>query len=183
MADKTLVIKGLDHTLASLKQFDEKALREFNRVVNRVLQEAKADALSFVPFQPISGWKMLPPEHPHKDVRGGAGWPAWNPSEVRDGIKATRAEGRVSADYTTNAAALKNTSAAGVIFEHAGRITSVSKSKSGENFKKVLTERYGKARRLVWRAVWEKHLRFEREILEALEKAKRELQAALDRAA
>jgi hypothetical protein len=54
-------------------------------------------------------------------TRGGAGWPAWDQSIIKAGISSTKAEGKVRRDYTTSAGALINRSAAGVIYELAGR--------------------------------------------------------------
>ena len=172
---------GLEQTLTSLKEFDKQANLEFRRVINSELDRIKAEALMLVPELPLRNWNTQPAKHPHKDVRGGAGWPAWNPAKVRAGITVTKAEGKAwSSDYTTNAGALKNSDAAGMIFELAG-FRPQAGTPEGEVMKRVLTNRYGKGRRLVFRAVLRNREVTQKKIYDALEVAKGKLQIALDK--
>ena len=167
---------GLEQTLKDLKEFDKKANLEFRRVINSELDRIKQEALALVPELPLTGWNTKPPVHPHKGVRGGAGWPEWNPAKVRAGITVTKAEGKAwSSDYTTNAGALKNSDAAGMIFELAG-FRPHAGTPEGEVMKRVLTNRYGKGRRLVFRAVLRNREVTQKKIHDALEVAKGILQ-------
>ena len=172
---------GLEQTLASLKEFDKQANLEFRRVINSELDRIKAEALMLVPELPLRNWNTQPAKHPHKDVRGGAGWPAWNPAKVRAGITVTKAEGKAwSSDYTTNAGALKNSDAAGMIFELAG-FKSKGDTPSGKAMIDRLEHDYGKGRRLVFRAVLRNREQAQKKIFDALEVAKAKLQIALDK--
>ena len=172
---------GLEQTLASLKEFDKQANLEFRRVINSELDRIKAEALMLVPELPLRNWNTQPAKHPHKDVRGGAGWPAWNPAKVRAGITVTKAEGKAwSSDYTTNAGALKNSDAAGMIFELAG-FKSKGDIPSGKAMIDRLEHDYGKGRRLVFRAVLRNREQAQKKIFDALEVAKAKLQIALDK--
>lgn len=180
-----VILTGITETIDALKKFDKQAVRDFERVVNEVLASAKADALALVPERPMSGWQSENSLNPRKGTRGGAGWPGWTRAEVQSGIKATKSEGKVDSHYHTNAAALKNTSSAGVIFELAGRrkgkSTLSSRSGSGEQFKRTLANRFGPASRLVWRAVDNHREVYRRLIIDALDRAKDELQKNLDK--
>ena len=172
---------GLEQTLASLKEFDKQANLEFRRVINSELDRIKAEALMLVPELPLRNWNTQPAKHPHKDVRGGAGWPAWNPAKVRAGITVTKAEGKAwSSDYTTNAGALKNSDPAGMIFELAG-FKSKGDTSSGKAMIDRLEHDYGKGRRLVFRAVLRNREQAQKKIFDALEVAKAKLQIALDK--
>ena len=172
---------GLEQTLASLKEFDKQANLEFRRVINSELDRIKAEALMLVPELPLRNWNTQPAKHPHKDVRGGAGWPAWNPAKVRAGITVTKAEGKAwSSDYTTNAGALKNSDPAGMIFELAG-FKSKGDTPSGKAMIDRLEHDYGKGRRLVFRAVLRNREQAQKKIFDALEVAKAKLQIALNK--
>ena len=172
---------GLEQTLASLKEFDKQANLEFRKAINSELDRIKAEALMLVPELPLRNWNTQPAKHPHKDVRGGAGWPAWNPAQVRAGITVTKAEGKAwSSDYTTNAGALKNADPAGMIFELAG-FKSKGDTPSGKAMIDRLEHDYGKGRRLVFRAVLRNREQAQKKIFDALEVAKAKLQIALDK--
>ena len=173
MSKDAIVLKGLNETLKALEDFDKNAVKEFNKVINSELKSAKQDAQSYVSSTPpLSGWNTQPARNPR--TRGGAGWPAWDQSIIKAGISSTKAEGKVRRDYTTSAGALKNRSAAGVIYELAGRI-----NKTG-NFISNLESKADNASRLIWKSVDKNKDRIEKNIFEALEKAKATLRKNLD---
>ena len=172
MSKDAIVLTGLKETLSALKQFDKDAVKEFTRTVNSELGNAKKDAQGFVKADPpLSGWATQPARNPR--TRGGAGWPAWDQSVIKAGISVSKAERRVRSDYTTSAGGLFNKSAAGVIYELAGRT-----NKTG-NFIKNIEGKVGSASRLVWRSVDKNRPRIEQNIFEALEKAKEKLRINL----
>lgn len=186
MANEGLVIYGLHETIAGLKQFDKEALKKFEKVINDELRKAKKDAQNLVDsysvsinHTPLTGWKNTQAKNPHKNVRGGAGWPAWDAAQVKKGISTSKAQRKVRKDYTTSAAALLNKDAAGAIFEIAGRKSSGS-SKQGQQFIKILNAKFGKASRIIYRIVDRDKAKIERKFVEALEQAKSDLQKALD---
>jgi hypothetical protein len=172
---------GLEQTLKDLKEFDKQANLEFRRVINSELERIKQEALALVPELPLRNWNTQPAKHPHKDVRGGTGWPAWNSAKVRAGITVTKAEGKAwSSDYTTNAGALKNADPAGMIFELAG-FKHHENTPSGKAMIDRLEHDYGKGRRLVFRAVLRNREAAQRKIYDALEVAKAKLEIALNK--
>jgi hypothetical protein len=178
MIKNEIVLTGVKETIRDLKQFDKDALREFNKVINSELRSAKIEAQQSVTQEPpLSGWNTKPARNPR--TRGGAGWPAWDQSIIRAGISSSRAEGKVRGDYTTSVGALKNRSAAGVIYEVAGR-----KNKTGgkKGFISNLSRRDTQfmPSRLVWNVVDKNRNRISKNIYDALEKAKSKLQTRLN---
>ncbi len=168
-----IVLTGVKETLKALEQFDKDAVKEFTKVINSELRGAKKDAQSFVTADPpLSGWATQPARNPRS--RGGAGWPAWDQSVIKGGIRSSKAERKVSKDYTTSAGGLINKSAAGAIYEIAGR-----KSRGNGNFISNLESKEGDASRLIWKSVDKNKNRIEKNIFEALEKAKEKLRRNL----
>jgi hypothetical protein len=182
---EVIILTGIKETLDALKQFDKDAVKRFNKVINTELAGAERDArdvISAVGTSPMSGWRTSDPARPRPGTRGGAGWPGWNTGVIQAGIRKTKAEGRVRGDYTTSAGALLNKSAAGAIFEVAGRKTKATVARTGSaQFLRTLGNRFGKASRVVWRVVDKDRKRIEANVAKALEEAKAELQKHLNR--
>jgi uncharacterized protein YfaP (DUF2135 family) len=173
MSKDAIVLTGIKETVKALQNFDKDAVKQFTKVVNSELNSAKKDAQGFVrTTPPLSGWNTQPARNPRS--RGGVGWPAWDQSVIRQGISVTKAEGKVRRDYTTSAGALKNKSAAGVIYELAGRT-----NKTGR-FISSLERKEGDASRLVWRSVDKNKDRIQKNVEKALEDAKQKLQQNLN---
>jgi hypothetical protein len=56
-----VVLIGQKETLKALAEFDKKAVREFNKVINSELKAAKEEAQGLVTASPpLSGWKTQP---------------------------------------------------------------------------------------------------------------------------
>lgn len=189
MADEVIVLTGIKETLDALKEFDKSAVRKFNKVINTALTSAERDAHDIArgigngqTDTPMSGWRTYDAANPRRSSRGGAGWPAWNTGVVVAGIRKTKAEGKVRRDYTTSAGALVNKSAAGAIFEIAGRKSGGSVGRSqGEQFMRTLSARFKPASRLIWRVVDKDRARIESDVKKALDEAKAELQRHLNK--
>jgi len=180
MANEVVVISGIKETTAALKKFDKDAARRLNKVVNdelRLAENAAKDQIDTKP--PMSGWRTTAAKNPRKGVRGGEGWPAWDPQAIRQGIVKTRSEGRVRADYTTSAGALLNKTASGVIFEVAGRRT--PGQGTGRQMIGVLEDRFRKASRGIWAVIDRDRPRIYRNIRAAMNDAEKTLQANLEK--
>ena len=182
MADEVIVLTGIKETIDALKEFDKAAARKFNKVINDELTRAERSADNLVvqftnPVYgtPMRGWRKTPAMRPRS--RGGAGWPAWNPSEIQAGIKKSRSQGKVRGDYTTSAGALINNSAAGAIFEVAGRTPGSARK---NQFIRYLSNSFGKASRLIWAVVDKDKEAIQRRVAAALEDAKKTLQTNLN---
>jgi hypothetical protein len=185
--NSAVVITGLAETRAALEKHNKDALKQMDKTMKKVLKEGR-DSARYIALSasasetgaPLSGWKTTPPLSPRKSVRDGRGFPVWDVNEVVAGIKSTMRPGKVRGDYTTSAGALLNDSAPGRIFELAGRKDMTSKSKNGEIFKQALTNRFGKASRVVFRIVDRDGEKIRKEFFEAYDKAKAELQKGLE---
>jgi len=184
MADEVIVLSGIKETLDALKQFDKDAVKRFNKVINTELAGAERDAKGLITEDPpMSGWRKA--DAARGKTRGGAGWPGWNAGEIKSKITKTKAQGKIRGDYTTSAGALLNKSAAGAIFEVAGRQASGTKKMfaqtSSGQFLRTLENRFKKASRVVWRVVDKDRSRIEANVARALEQAKADLQKHLQR--
>lgn len=181
MAEEVIVLTGIKETLDALKSFDQDAVKRFNKVINTELAGAERDARNIISEDPpMSGWNKL--DAARGKTRGGAGWPGWNAGEIKTKITKTKAQGKVRGDYTTSAGSLLNKSAAGAIFEVAGRKTKATAGRtSSAQFLRNLGNRFGKASRVVWRVVDKDRAKIEANVARALEEAKLELQKNLNR--
>ena len=181
MDKEVIVLSGIKETLDALKKFDKSAVRRFNKVINEELRGAQSDARDLVPLQPpMSGWRAV--DAAKGRTRGGVGWPGWNAGEIKSKITKTKAQGKVRGDYTTSAGALLNKSAAGAIFEIAGRKTkSGFGTSSKDQFLRTIENRFKKASRLVWRVVDRDRDKIEANVNRALNEAKAELQRNLNK--
>jgi hypothetical protein len=147
MSKDAIVLTGVKETLKALEKFDKDAVKNFTKIINSELRNAKKDAQGFVKADaPLSGWSTQPARNPR--TRNGAGWPAWDQSVIRAGISSSKAEGKVRRDYTTSAGALKNRSAAGVVYELAGR-----SNRGTGTFISNLEKESSQASRLIWKSV------------------------------
>jgi uncharacterized protein YfaP (DUF2135 family) len=184
MADDVIVLTGIKETLDNLKEFDKDAVKRFNKVINTELAGAERDAKGLISEDPpMSGWRKA--DAAKGKTRGGAGWPGWNAGEIKTKITKTKAQGKVRKDYTTSAGALLNKSAAGSIFEVAGRKASGTRrmfaTDSGGQFLRTLGNRFGNASRVVWRVVDKDRPRIQANVEKALSEAKVQLQKHLNR--
>lgn len=180
MANEVVVISGIKETTAALKKFDKDAARRLNKVINDELRRAEGDAREQIPDKPpMSGWRTVAATNPRKGVRGGQGWPAWDPQAIRQGIIKTRSEGRVRSDYTTSAGALFNKTASGVIFEVAGRRS--PGEGTGRKMIGNMNDRFRKASRGIWAVIDRDRPRIYANIRSAMDDAKKTLQANLNK--
>ena len=178
MSKDAIVLTGLKETLDALKQFDKNAVKEFNKVLNSEISSAKKEAQGLVKAEPpLSGWNTQPARNPR--TRGGAGWASWDQSIIRAGITSSKAQNRVRKDYTTSAASLRNKSAAGVIYELAGRVNKTGTGTFIQNLAKK--DSPFMPSRLVWHVVDKNGKKIRENINDALEKAKSQLQKNLEK--
>lgn len=177
MNKDVIVLTGIKETLKALDSFDKQAVRDFTTLINRELGTAKKDAQKLVSgAPPLSGWSTTPAAKPR--TRGGAGWPAWDQSVIKGGIKTSRAERKVRKDYTTSAGALINQSAAGMIYELAGR---TNQSPGKNKFISNLDKETFKPSRLIWKIVDRDRDKIQKNVSQALEVAKTKLQRNLEK--
>ena len=177
MAKDAIVLTGIKETLKALESFDKQAVRDFTKVINNELGGAKKDAQALVSSTPpLSGWSTTAPAKPRS--RGGAGWPAWDQSVIKSGISVSKAERKVRRDYTTSAGALINRSAAGVVYELAGR---TNRSPGKNKFISNLNKETFSPSRLIWKIVDRDRDKIEQKVEQALNDAKSTLQKNLEK--
>jgi len=191
-SNDVVILTGIKETLEALKEFDKQAVKKFEKVINDELRHAKKDAQDLI-YKAVAqgnGYQTSPLSHWQTERRIGARtekqsktrpFPTWDTSEVVAGIVTSKADGKVRGDYTTSAGALINKSAAGRIFELAGRKKGEGKNASGTAFKRILSERYGEASRVVWRIVDRDRPKIQAAIVIALDEAKATLQKDLEK--
>lgn len=174
----TVTVEGFQKTINELKKFDAKTYRRMNSSIRQEMVVLEQTAKGFVSNAsrsyrgtPLSGWRDVPAQAGR--TRGGAGWPAWNAGEIRAGISRTTQQGRADRNYKTNLYGLKNKSAAGVIFEIAGR------NSKNSIFTQKIGNMFGKSRRLVWRAVWEDKSDVQKKIVKIMQETVRETNQGL----
>ena len=178
MADDTVVISGIKETIESLKKFDKDAARRLNKVIHDELALAEREARGKIKDEPpMSGWRTVPATRGR--TRGGQGWPAWEPTVIRQGIKKTRAEGKVRFDYTTSAGALVQKTAAGAIWEVAGRRS--DGEGTGRKMIGVLNERFKGASRGIWAVVDKDADKIRANVRRAMDDAKKLLQLNINK--
>lgn len=176
-------VKGIRTTLAALKELDPEVNKEVTKGLTRVADELKDEAKDLVESgQPLKGWKGW---------RGG-----YNQDTIKGGIKRTTAKRRKRGTVVSNAMAVTNTTAAGVIWELAGRKTGGAPPRGGINpktgwtygngvgFVNTIRRKSGqRASRLVWGA-YDSPQDFNRttaadEIVKLVDKATQAVQAKL----
>lgn len=137
-------IVGLRELERGLKSFDPALTRAMNGAIRDALRPVQQAARDNVPDVALSGW----------DAEGSGEWSTrlgWDPAEVRKGIKIKKGGRSLGGRGSGVSAAwsLANMSAAGAVFELAGR-------RSSGTFQTNLTHQHGAASRLIWDA-WERH--------------------------
>jgi hypothetical protein len=191
-SNDVLILTGMKETLEALKEFDKQAVKKFEKVINDELRHAKKDAQDLiykavaqgndVQTSPLSHWQTERKIGARTEKQSKTKpFPTWDTGEVIAGITTSKATGKVRGDYTTSGGALINKSRAGAIFEIAGRAKGAGKTPSGTAFKKILTERYGAASRVVWKIVDRDRLKIQAAVVIALEEAKATLQKDLEK--
>jgi len=157
MSNGTVTLYYVKETLAALEQFDKEAVKAFKKTVNKELVHLRDYSRKNIPDVAMRNWKNTIPLKPHTDVRGGKGWPAWDINTVIADIVTSRKAGKINkrAGYTTVGGAIINQSAAGAIYEVAGRKNKTGNTKSGEQFIKNLN-RHSQPSRAIYRSI-DKH--------------------------
>lgn len=175
-----IILTGLKDTKKALKQYAPEVLKEMNSEIKAVGKSVATLAKARIPeAPPMRGWRNVPAAAPR--ARSGAGWPAYSPSEMKKGIKfKTGGARRKKGSTTSDAYSLINQSAAGMIFELAGRTS--NGNGSGVAFINDLNK-VRKASRAIYSALDERgKAEVAQAISDAVEKAEKALQAQLNAA-
>lgn len=168
--------KGFRNTISSLKTLDPEANKELQKTLRTSADYLASEARGNVDDRGLSGWKQW---------RGG-----YEATAIRSGIKVTTAKRRKRGTAVSNVIGVANTTAAGVIWELAGRKSSgepprAGRRGNGAGMVAAIRRRSGKsASRIVWNAYdspsqW--NVDGQRDVLvEAVDKATRVVQTKLE---
>lgn len=112
----SLRVRGVPGVLKALETFDKDLAKATAKEISRAGREIVKDAKDEVPDRPgrLRNWRDVPPrvargkrnaDGTYGTVlsRGGAGWPAWKPTEIKGKIKSRRKD--VTLTVTMNEAA------------------------------------------------------------------------------
>lgn len=145
-------IEGIRTTLDALKELDNDVRKDVLKGLRKSANELRSEAQDLVESgQPLKGWRGW---------RGG-----YNADTIGGGIKVTTAKRRKKGTVISNVMGVQNTTAAGVIWELAGRKSNGAPPRPGINPKtgwtygngrgfveKIRAESGQRASRLVWGA-------------------------------
>lgn len=175
MIQSQIQVANLDDLLKDLKALNPKLRSDLMKGLTRAVRPVRDEARKLVPDQnPITNWRQTEPTYTsaawvndfeHRGHEAGIRW-KWSPSDVRRGIKVSRAKFRTGrgsfSKEEVSAVALINTTPPGIIYELAGSGTSasvrrtkrVSRNRDSRNdFIIAMTKAgRGQPKRLVYRA-------------------------------
>ena len=171
----TLEVKGAREVIAALGKLDPAAKRAFDKALREAASELVGTARSLVDPQGLSGWKKW---------RGG-----YEPSRIASGIKVKRGGSRQKGRVTQNFISVANTSAAGAIWEVAGRKSGgkppgpgVPRKGNGRALVAAMNSRGGSASRTIWAAAEQTDMGgLERRIGMEIDNAARTVQQLINR--
>jgi len=171
-----VAIFGLRDVERALRSTSPELAKAMNTEIRETIKPIVASARAKVPARPMRNW----------DDRGTGLWSerlGWNAASVRRGIKIAKNQKGRRGTGVSVAWAIKNTSAAGSIYEIAGRRSSGTDRRSIA-FHSNLVRSGGRASRLIWQA-WDDaggDRVVSRRIADIVDRYESTLQAALDAA-
>lgn len=177
-----VAIEGYEQTQKLMRAVAPDLRKQLAEELKAIGNDIVRDAKSRVPDQPpLSNWGREPKDpvgwaqrRGRTPSRGGAGWPAFKPDQVRRGITAqtTRPKGAKFGALLY----LLNKDAAGAIFEVAGRKSTGNPGTAGPKFIEKLND-IDSASRVIWSAYDEAgRNKTMGAVIRAVEKVEQELQ-------
>lgn len=191
MASRSIYSPDLDRLLKDLKKLDPQLRSTLNKSLTKAVTPVRDEARSLVPsMQPLTNWRRVEPTYQslswlndveHRGRESGIRW-AWNPVNVRRGIKITRTRKRTGRSLggreEVSALSVINSDVGGIIYEltGSGNSSSVRRTKrvsrnpnAHKDFVDAMNYRRGKPKRLLYRAVETKGKAVQDEIQRILE--------------
>lgn len=194
-------IYGTKETRAALRKFAPDVLKSMDKEISSVVSNLTTAAKAELPeTPPMKGWRTEYKTARKKAVYGMGdysfkrdkflgmtstrGWPAWESGEIHRGIKRRQGRRRKTGYRYSGLIALVNSSAAGSIFEIAGRKNEARPGTKGWYFIDKLNRTFGHASRVVWRAIDEGGVEdIQQAVAKAYRLAEAQLEARLELAA
>jgi hypothetical protein len=162
-----VVVKGALELRKALRQFSPDLGKETTREIAAVLKPLTARAKGFAPAVPLSGWMKRP--------NSTGTFPQYDAGEVKRGIGYKSTPSKPNSRGFVSLASINNKSAAGAIYETAGRKT------MGGNFSPklpALTSSPAGQGRLIYKAWAENQGKATAAVLKAIETAAKKLNAS-----
>ena len=167
-------VYGLAQLERALRQLDPDVAKEMNSSIRRSLNAARDAARARIWDEPpMSGWSTKGATVGR--TRGGAGWPEWNPSEMRSGITVRKGAERGIRTGVAVAWRIRSDSPAATIYDKAEN----GHSARGTQFISNLNRR-AKAQRDLWPAWLATRKHALADIEAAVNRAQRRLQQRAD---
>lgn len=172
--ETTVVLNGYNEFKKNLKNADAELRKEMDKEIRSFINPVSSLAKTYVPPSAMRNWKS-----------GGKGeWSdrlGWDQAAVVKGIVVRQGGKRSRGSATSAAWRIQNKSAAGAVYELAGKKSS-GKGIAGMTFINAITLSGGQPSRLIWRA-WDakggEHA-ITRAVVETIQKFENELQRRLD---
>jgi hypothetical protein len=165
-------VQGIRETMAVLKQIDPTLQRQAVKNVKIAAESIVQDARSRIPAIPTGTTRGRPNWNQWTGNR------SWNPSEVRRGIKSRVRATRGRGQYDRPLVSVVQSSAAGAIYDMAGKTRKFTRGPQGEAFNRALS-RNGPASRSMWPALEAKIDEVNRSMDEAVKEMEHEINARL----
>lgn len=145
--DSKVVLYGYNEFKALLKKWDPELRKAMDKEVRAFLTPVSQLARSYAPATVMRNWRK--PKNPRTGSRWGQR--GWDQAEVVKGIVVRQGGKRSRGSAISTAWKIQNKSAAGAIYETAGKRSS-GDGIAGQSFIAAITLRGGRASRLIWRA-------------------------------
>ena len=163
-------IHGAKETRSALRKYAPDVLKALDKEVSAAVAHLVTAAKSEIPeTPPTKGWstnatktykKAVYAKNPFTQKRTvfagytrGRGWPNWQGGEIYRGIKKKQGRKRKTGYRYSSLVSIYNSSAAGSIFEVAGRKNRGVPGTRGFYFIDKLNRSFGHASRVIWRAI------------------------------
>ena len=172
--DATVVLNGYNEFKKQLKAADADLRKAMDKEIKSFITPVSNLAKTYVPQVAVRNWKS----------EGKGEWSnrlGWDQATVTKGIVVRQGGKRSRGSATSAAWRIQNKSAAGAVYELAGRKSDGS-GIAGQTFVKAITMRGGRPSRLIWRA-WDAkggEQAITRAVVETIQKFENELQNRLD---
>jgi hypothetical protein len=116
-------VKGIVEVQKALKKFAPDLYKEMNKEIRSAMREVVNEARTNVPnqIQGLSGWQDQGKEVVSRTAGKARGFPKYNPDVIRKGLTYSLGRSRRNNSGFVNVYRLLNRSAAGAIYETAGR--------------------------------------------------------------
>ena len=180
MNNLTVTVSGVRETLKALRQLDPEFRRETIRQIKMKAKPIKTTAEKALPNSIMRNWRDTPATKGR--VRGGKGWPPYNQTQARRGIK-IQFGGRASPKKTQwSLLKVRQADPAGAIFDMAGR-----KNFAGNGTVQAMTfmrnldlaSNNRKPSRTIWMSVEKNNAEVVSSVVDALRKAEIHVQTLI----